>query len=113
MSKQSCDLTLVKVEGEVFDCLNMLTPAPQSRCVPLWGREEGEMAGKGGRREERKIRVKGGKGEDQEGGSGVCTLVRCCMVMPWERCAGSSSHTATCSAAAGVWGRGPGRRGEA
>ena len=47
VSKQSCDLTLIKVEGEVFDCLNMLTPAPQSRCVPLWGREEGEMAGKG------------------------------------------------------------------
>ena len=60
VSKQSCDLTLVKVEGEVFDCLNMLTPAPQSRCVPLWGREEGEMAGKGERREERKIRVKEG-----------------------------------------------------
>ena len=64
MSKQSCNLTLVKVEGEVFDRLNMLTPAPQTRCVPLWGREEGEIAGEGGRK---KIGVKEGRKERWQG----------------------------------------------
>ena len=70
MSKQSCDLTFVKVEGEVLDCLNVLTPAPQSRCVPL--REGGRRDGKEGRKKgEEKIGGRKVKKLKDQGGSGL------------------------------------------